>query len=143
LAPAGMEAIDELLAAADICLVTPYSFDAAGHFDPDRLHQRHSGLVVVAITPFGRLGPRRRWRATDLEVMAAGGAMALAGEPGGTPLRVSEPQSYGWAGAHAAAGAMVALHAREVSGRGDIVEVSAQASVVAALAHAPTFVDML
>ncbi len=45
--------------------------------------------------------------------MAAGGAMALAGEPDGMPVRVSEPQSYGWAGSQAAVGALVALYNRK------------------------------
>jgi benzylsuccinate CoA-transferase BbsF subunit len=135
--------LEHLLANADICLLTPASFDAGGRLDADQLRKLYPRLVVVAITPFGRRGPRRNWRASDLEVMAAGGAMALAGEPDGVPLRVSEPQSYGWAAAQAAAGALVALYRREANGRGDLVEVSAQASVVAAIAHAPAFVDML
>jgi crotonobetainyl-CoA:carnitine CoA-transferase CaiB-like acyl-CoA transferase len=99
--------------------------------------------VVVAIRPFGSVGPRRAWRASDIELMAAGGAMALAGEPDGMPVRVSEPQSYGWAGAQAATGALVALFRREATGRGDLVDVSAQASVIAALSHAPAFVDLI
>ena len=74
--------------------------------------------------------------------MAAGGAMALAGEPDGVPLRVSEPQSYAWAGAQAATGALVALYRREATGSGDLVDVSAQAAVVTAIAHAPAFVDV-
>jgi benzylsuccinate CoA-transferase BbsE subunit len=100
-------------------------------------------LVVVAIRPFGGVGPRSTWRASDIELMAAGGAMALAGEPDGMPVRVSEPQSYGWAGAHAAVGALVALVRRDATGRGDLVDVSGQASVIAALSHAPAFVDLL
>src|SRR6516164_5005978 len=135
--------LEEFLRVADICLVTPASFDAGGRLDPDLLRRIHPRLIVVAITPFGRAGPRRSWRASDLEIMAAGGAMALAGEPDGAPLRVSEPQSHGWAAAQAATGALVALHRREVTGCGDLVEVSAQASVVAAVAHAPAFFDML
>lgn len=99
--------------------------------------------MVVEITPFGSVGPRSFWRASDLEVMAAGGAMALAGEPDGVPLRVSEPQSYAWAGAQAATGALVALYRREATGSGDLVDVSAQAAVVTAIAHAPAFVDVL
>jgi benzylsuccinate CoA-transferase BbsE subunit len=100
-------------------------------------------LLVVAIRPFGGVGPRSAWKASDIELMAAGGAMALAGEPDGLPVRVSEPQSYGWAGAQAAIGALVALFRREATGRGDLVDVSAQASVIAALSHAPAFVDLL
>jgi benzylsuccinate CoA-transferase BbsE subunit len=139
--PAGRSALDALLAKADICLVTPASTDPGG-LDADALHLVHPRLVVVAITPFGRVGPRSGWRASDLEVMAAGGAMSMAGEPDGVPLRVSEPQSASWAGAHAATGALTALFRREATGRGDLVEVSAQASVVIALSHAPAFYDL-
>src|SRR6266700_3475532 len=99
-------------------------------FDPRALRARHPRLVVVAITPFGAVGPRRGWRASDIEVMAAGGAMALTGEPDGVPLRISEPQAYGCAGAAAATGALTALYRRAVTGRGDLVDVSAQAAVV-------------
>jgi crotonobetainyl-CoA:carnitine CoA-transferase CaiB-like acyl-CoA transferase len=135
--------LEELIAKADICLLTPATFDGGGWLDPHALRARHPRLVVVVITPFGSAGPRSGWRGTDIEVMAAGGAMALAGEPDGVPLRVSEPQSYAWAGAQAATGALVALYRREMTGRGDLVDVSAQASVVAAIAHAPAFFDIL
>jgi len=74
--------------------------------------------------------------------MAAGGAMSLAGEPGGMPMRVSVPQARGWAGTQAATGALMALVRRGVCGKGQHVDVSAQAAVVTALAHAPTFVDL-
>ena len=109
---------------------------------PTRCASDYPRLVVVAIRPFGGVGPRSGWKASDLELMAAGGAMALAGEPDGMPVRVSEPQSYGWAGAQAAVGALVALYNRDATGRGDLVDVSAQASVVTALSHAPAFVDL-
>jgi crotonobetainyl-CoA:carnitine CoA-transferase CaiB-like acyl-CoA transferase len=135
--------LEDLLGKADICLLTPGSLDAGVPLDPDELRRRYPGLVVVSMTPFGRVGPRSAWRASDLEVMAAGGAMCLAGEPDGMPLRVSEPQAHGWVGAQAATGALVALYRRDVTGRGDLVDVSAQASVVAAIAHAPAFYDML
>jgi crotonobetainyl-CoA:carnitine CoA-transferase CaiB-like acyl-CoA transferase len=141
--PADRLRLEELLAQADICLLTPATCEFGGWLDPQRLHEGYPGLVVVAITPFGSAGPRRSWRGTDIEVMAAGGAMSLAGEPEGAPLRVSEPQSYAWAGAQAATGALVALYRRETTGRGDLVHVSAQACVVTAIAHAPAFFDIL
>jgi benzylsuccinate CoA-transferase BbsE subunit len=134
--------IESLLARADICLLTPGAFGSAPLLDPGSLHSAYSRLVVVVITPFGRTGPRKDWRASDLEMMAAGGAMSLAGEPDGVPVRVSTPQSYGWVGAQAAIGALTALFRREATGRGDLVDVSAQASVVTATAHAPAFYDI-
>ncbi len=74
--------------------------------------------------------------------MAASGAMSLAGNPDGAPMRVSAPQAYAWAGGQAAVGALTALAARWRTGRGQLVDVSAQSAVITALSHAPTFVDI-
>lgn len=141
-APKDQRIFNQLLSRADICVVTPDPEDP-NRLDPYELRRRHPHLIVVTITPFGLTGPRRSWRGSDIEVMAAGGAMSLAGEPDGVPLRVSEPQSYNWAGAQAAIGALVALLRRDMSGEGALVDVSAQASVVIAAAHAPAFFDLL
>jgi crotonobetainyl-CoA:carnitine CoA-transferase CaiB-like acyl-CoA transferase len=139
----GRREFDRLAGGADIVLATFTPGTARAEvFDEARLHRLNPRLIVVAITPFGRDGPRAGWLASDLEIMAASGAMSLAGEPGGTPLRVSAPQSYGWAGSQAAVGALTALAARGRSGRGQGVDVSAQAATIVALSHAPAFVDV-
>ncbi len=140
--PSGRRQLEELLAKADICLLTPISSPQDDSLDADELRRRHPHLIVVVISPFGRVGQRKHWRASDIELMAAGGAMSLAGEPDGAPVRVSEPQAYSWASAQAAVGALTALYRREATGRGDLVDVSAQASVVIAAAHAPAFFDL-
>jgi len=140
---AGQRELDRLAASADILLATftPGTREAA-LFHHDRLRAVNPRLIVVAITPFGLTGPKAGWIASDLEIMAASGAMSLAGEPEGTPLRVSAPQSHGWAGAQAAVGALTALAARSRTGRGQCVDVSAQAATLIALSHAPAFVDV-
>ncbi len=138
---AGWDTLRRLAAGADFLIETAAPA-AAGLFDPDTLRAANPGLIHVSITPFGRTGPRARWRASDIELMAAGGAMSLAGEPAGMPVRVSVTQSHAWSGAQAAVGALVALIDRGTTGRGQHVDVSAQASVVAALANAPAFWDM-
>lgn len=140
----GWSTLEQLLARADVLIeCTRPGGNLIARFEPERLSRLNPALVHVSITPFGRTGPRSTWRASDLELMAASGAMSLAGEPDGEPLRVSEPQSYLWAGAHGALGALVALEGRSANGRGQHVDVSAQAAVVPALSHAPTFVDLL
>jgi len=142
--PTARQELDRYAAAADILIATPRpGVDVARLFDHERLSEINPRLIVVAITPFGLSGPKAAWLASDLEIMAAGGAMSLAGEPDGAPLRVSAPQSYAWAGSQAAVGALTALAARARTGRGQLVDVSAQAAVVTALSHAPTFVDIL
>jgi crotonobetainyl-CoA:carnitine CoA-transferase CaiB-like acyl-CoA transferase len=127
--------LDRLAATADILFAT-------AAYDYGRLSAINPRLILVAITPFGLRGPKAAWIASDLEIMAASGAMSLAGEPDGTPLRVSAPQSYSWAGAQAAVGALTALAARARTGRGQCVDVSAQAATIVAISHAPTFVDI-
>ena len=140
---AGQRELDRHAASADMLLATPRpGTPEASLFDYGRLSAINRRLIVVAITPFGLAGPKTTWLASDIELMAASGAMSLAGEADGTPLRVSVPQSYNWAGAQAAVGALTALAARARTGRGQCVDVSAQAATIVALSHAPTFVDL-
>lgn len=106
------------------------------------LRRENPRLIVVSITPYGQDAPGRDLPASDIEIMAASGAMSLAGEPGGEPMRVTEPQAAMWAGIEAAMGALTALVYRTKTGRGQRVDVSAQSAVVAALANAPVFWDL-
>jgi crotonobetainyl-CoA:carnitine CoA-transferase CaiB-like acyl-CoA transferase len=96
-------------------------------------------VIVTSMSAFGQGGPRRRERASELEVLAASGFLALTGEPGREPVRISLAQSPMWAGLHAAMGTLVAHYARRRLGIGQHVDVSAQASRIAAVGHAPAF----
>jgi len=140
--PAGQSDLDRLVGAVDILIDSPAASERPLCLDPLRLRALNPRLIHVSVTPFGTTGPRADWLASDLELMAAGGAMSLAGEPGDTPTRVTVPQSYCWAGAQAAVGALTAILHRTVCGEGQHVDVSAQAAVILALSHAPAFWDM-
>src|SRR5213080_3402856 len=108
----------------------------------ETLQQQNPGLILVSISPFGQEGPYRDLKGSDLEIMALSGAMSLAGEKNGEPMRVSIPQAPMWVGAETAMGALTALAYRSLTGRGQRVDVSAQVAVMAALAHAPAFWDL-
>ncbi|HRQ59185.1 MAG TPA: CoA transferase [Azoarcus taiwanensis] len=139
----GQSSFDRLITGVDILIESARPHDRRAHcLDPARLRSVNPRLIHVSVTPFGTSGPRASWVASDLEIMAAGGAMSLAGESDGAPMRVTVPQSYCWAGAQAAVGALTALVHRSVSGEGQHVDVSAQAAVILALSHAPAFWDM-
>lgn len=110
----------------------------------DDLRGAHPRLVWCSLTPFGRSGPRARWRAHDLVVVALGGNLGLTGDPDRPPVRCTLPTAYLHGGAEAAAGVAMALFARERSGRGQLVDVSLQEAQLATLvtaagqwAHAP------
>lgn len=98
----------------------------------DELARRHPGLVYVSVTPFGQTGPKAQWAASDLTVYAASGALWLTGDADRAPVRISVPQAFLHAGAEAAAAALVALHERRSSGRGQHVDVSAQQALTLA-----------
>jgi len=100
-----------------------------GHTD---LAARNPGLVTVSITPFGQDGPKAHWPASDLTVLAAGGPLWLSGDPDRPPTRVCVPQAFHHAACEAATAALVALHERNRSGRGQHVDVSAQQAVTIA-----------
>jgi benzylsuccinate CoA-transferase BbsE subunit len=98
---------------------------------------------MTSITPYGGVGPSANFPASDLEIMAAGGAVWLAGDPDRPPVRVTLPQAAQWASMHAAAGTLIAHHVRQLSGRGQHVDCSAQAAVMHAISQAPMYWDML
>lgn len=87
-------------------------------------------LIAVTVTPYGLTGPLAGVPASDLEVTASSGALALAGEPGRAPVRTTLAQSPLWSGMYAAMGALFAMAARAATRRGQQVDVSGQASMV-------------
>ena len=98
-------------------------------------------LIFTAITPFGQSGPYRDYQGDDLEILASSGVMSVTGHRGKSPLRISVSQSEAWASLYGAMGALTAFHYRQRSGRGQFVDVSAQAACVIMCAHAPWFWD--
>lgn len=101
------------------------------------LRRCNPALVLTSITPFGDEGPRTRWAASDITLMAAGGWMHLAGNEDRAPLRCSAPQADVQASAQAAMGAMVAHHHRRLTGKGQRVVASIQAAVLNTLIEIP------
>jgi crotonobetainyl-CoA:carnitine CoA-transferase CaiB-like acyl-CoA transferase len=134
----GRERFLALLARADVLIET---FAPAGLLEMDlddaALRRENPRLVWCAITPFGRTGPRAHWRAHDLVAVASGGNLALTGDPDRPPVRCRLPAAYLHAGPEAALGILLALWAREESGRGQLVDVSLQECQLQGLLGAP------
>jgi crotonobetainyl-CoA:carnitine CoA-transferase CaiB-like acyl-CoA transferase len=135
--PAGRLWLHRLARGADVLVATgtPSQLRARG-LTPAALAGRHPHLVIALVSPFGQSGPRREWRGCDLVAQAAGGMLFVNGHPDEAPLRSLGPQSHQAAGLHAAIGVLLALIARERTGRGQTIDVSAQESVLSHLEHA-------
>jgi crotonobetainyl-CoA:carnitine CoA-transferase CaiB-like acyl-CoA transferase len=92
------------------------------------LAARNPRLITVSVTPFGGEGPKASWAANDLTVWASSGALYLTGDDDRAPVSVAVPQAFLHAGAEAAVAALLALRARSRDGRGQHIDVSAQAA---------------
>jgi crotonobetainyl-CoA:carnitine CoA-transferase CaiB-like acyl-CoA transferase len=137
-APAGRSVFARLVATADALLESfaPGTLDAWG-IGFAALRRAHPRLVHCAMTPFGQTGPHAGFRARDLVVVAMGGNALLTGDPDRPPLRCSMPTAYYHAAPEAVLGILMALQARESSGRGDFVDVSLHECQLASLLGAP------
>nr|WP_296070309.1 CoA transferase [uncultured Actinoplanes sp.] len=123
----------DLVAAADFFVTSyPASDLARWGLRWEQLRTRHPGLVYVRITPFGSTGPKQGYAASDLVVWAAGGPLDPHRDDDRPPVRISSQQAFLHAAADAAAGALIAHLARCRTGRGQLVDVSAQTSVAMA-----------
>ena len=69
-------------------------------------------------------------------VMAMSGLLYITGKPDAPPVRISFPQSFLLASAHAAAASLIAYFYREKTGQGQHVDVSAQECVLWELSNA-------
>jgi crotonobetainyl-CoA:carnitine CoA-transferase CaiB-like acyl-CoA transferase len=136
----GRELIRRLAAGADF-LIESYDpgYLAAHQLDWPALQAVNPALIHVSITAFGSTGPKANWAQSDLTVWAAGGPLDPHRDGDRPPVRISIPQAFLHASADAAAGALFAHHARLLTGRGQHVDISAQASLgIATLAHVLT-----
>ena len=64
------------------------------------------------MTPYGQGGPKSGWPATELTIEAAGGRIAMQGDPDRPPLPMGFPHAWFHAGAQAAADIVIALNER-------------------------------
>ena len=125
---AGRELIRELAQQADFFIESLGPGVAAGlGLGWEQLRELNPALVYGTLTAFGHDGPKSGYRDADLVVWAAGGPLQPNRDGDLPPLRISVPQAYLNAAADLAGGLLLAHHARVRTGRGQRVDVSAQA----------------
>jgi benzylsuccinate CoA-transferase BbsE subunit len=123
--------IDTATASERVALGLAYD-DLIGQLADD-----HPGLVQCTMTPFGLTGPRAGYAAHDLVLVAMGGNAAMTGDPARAPLRCSLPTSYFHAGPEAAVAILLALFARPMLGRGQLIDLSIQECQLSTLISGP------
>lgn len=99
----------------------------------DVLKKENERLIYAAVSGFGSYGRYSYRPGYDIIAQAYGGLMSLTGEPGGEPLRVGNAMGDVLGGMNLTIGILAALHARELSGKGQRVDVALVDSVVSSL----------
>jgi crotonobetainyl-CoA:carnitine CoA-transferase CaiB-like acyl-CoA transferase len=139
--PDGRRIIDRLLDKADVLVENfrPGTLARLG-LDEAALRPGHPRLIYASISGFGQTGPRSHQPGYDAVIQAEGGLMSVTGDPDGPPYRVGVAIADLVAGLLAVQGIILALYARDRTGRGQYVDISMLDGVVSLLSyHASMF----
>jgi formyl-CoA transferase len=132
----GQEIVRRLTGISDV-LVENYrtgALDEMGLGYPD-LHRLYPKLIYCSISGYGRTGPFAERPGYDAILQAEGGMMSITGPVDGTPSRVGIPIIDITSGMFASTAILAALHAREITGEGQLVDISLFDSHIALLAN--------
>ena len=125
-AEAGRDVLSRLLKNADV-LIENFrrgAMDQMG-LGYQAVHKLNPRLIYCSISGFGRTGPYADRGGFDLVAQGMTGLMTITGEgPGRPPVKVGAPVTDITAGILGALGILAALHARESTGQGQMVDTS-------------------
>ena len=120
----GMEVLTKLLERADVLVENfrPGALARRG-LDYESVRRINPRLIYASISGFGHTGPWSGKPGYDLAVQGLGGIMSLTGDPDGPPYKVGVSQADLIAGLYAVQGILLALLARERTGRGQKIDI--------------------
>jgi benzylsuccinate CoA-transferase BbsE subunit len=104
-----------------------------------RLSERKPDLIMASMTPFGQDGPLALKPANDIVLCALGGMMNVNGDPDMPPLAAFGEQSWHMASSFAASSILAAVQYRRRSGKGQYIDVCAEAAVAGCTEHVNYF----
>jgi crotonobetainyl-CoA:carnitine CoA-transferase CaiB-like acyl-CoA transferase len=133
---AGREVFERLLARADV-LVENFRPGALARqrLDYTSVAARHPRIVFASISGYGQTGPRAAEPGYDAVLQGEGGLMSLTGSADGPPFRLGVAVADMVTGLFAAQGILLALFARQQTGRGQHVDVGMLDSVASLLTY--------
>ena len=134
--PDGRRLLDRLIARSDVIVENfrAGTLDAMGLGYRD-LAAQFPRLIYVSISGFGHTGPRRLEAGYDAVAQAEGGLMSVTGAPDGPAVRLGVAIADLASGMNAFQGMLLALIARETTGRGQHVDIGLLDSVASLLTY--------
>lgn len=132
-----IDVFKEMVAKADVVVENyrPGTMEKFG-LSYEILNAINPKLIYAACSGFGRTGPYRLKPAYDIIVQSMGGIMSITGEGKDSPTRVGASVGDIMAGTFTAYGIMLAMHHRNKTGKGQLVDVAMLDCQVAILENA-------
>lgn len=129
---AGQALLKDLVKTADVLVENfrPGTLERWG-LGPDVLHALNPRLVITRVSGYGQTGPESHKAGYASVGEAKGGLRYLIGEPDRLPARAGVSLGDTMTGTFAALGTMMALFARERSGKGQVVDAAIYETVMA------------
>ncbi len=133
----GQAVFKRLLKQTDVLVENfrPGTMEKLG-LDYDTLKVEHPSLIYAACSGFGQTGPYAQQGAYDMIIQGMGGIISITGAPDGPPVRVGTSISDITAALFTTIGVLSALHHRNRTGSGQLVDVAMLDSLVAVLENA-------
>lgn len=130
--PAGQDLVRRLLVDADVLVENfrPGTLERWG-LAPETLWETNPRLVITRVTGFGQSGPYAARAGYGSIGEAMGGIRYVTGDPDRTPARAGISLGDSLAATFACLGTLVALHQRERSGHGQVVDAAIYEAVLA------------
>jgi crotonobetainyl-CoA:carnitine CoA-transferase CaiB-like acyl-CoA transferase len=132
----GRTILERLAAKADVVVENfrPGTLDKVG-LDYASLSAKYPRLVYCSVSGFGQTGPRRKEPGYDAVIQGEAGLMSITGPKEGPSYRLGVAIADIVSGMFAAYGVSMALHAREKTGRGQLVDLAMLDAVTALLTY--------
>jgi formyl-CoA transferase len=130
--PEGQAVAGRLLARADVLVENfrPGTLERWG-LSPETLWTMNPGLIITRVTGYGQSGPYAPRAGFGSIGEAMGGIRYVTGDPDRPPSRTGISLGDELAGMFAALGTLAALHARQRTGRGQVVDAALYEAVLA------------
>ena len=123
--PEGQAVVRRLIGHADVVMENFRVGNLARYgLGYDDLREEFPRLIYCSITGFGQTGPYAERPGYDPLVQAMGGVMSVTGDPDGEPQKVGVPIADLMAGMYANVAVTAALKNREVTGKGQYIDIS-------------------
>ena len=117
--------VRKLVKEADVLIENfrPGAMESWG-LSPDALLDLNPGLILLRISGYGQTGPYKDKPGFGVVAEAMGGLRHLSAEPGRLPVRVGVSIGDTLASLHGVIGILMALHEKQRSGLGQVIDVA-------------------